>query len=417
MRIVVVGGGIVGLSCAWALRRVGCEVTVLDARAPGQGASRVNAGWITPALSDPTPAPGVVGASLRGMSRPESPLYIQPRPDPALARWLLAFWRRCNVRDFTAGLDANLRLNQRTMQLYDTLEADGVRFESHRAGLLCAYIAPLALEHDLRSMARLADYGIVVPEPVWGADLHALEPALSDAVNGGFVFTQERHVRPVTVTAGLVEWLAERNVAVEPDSPVTGFAASAETGRVEAVLCGRKRFAADVVVLAAGSWTGRLTALLSAPIPLQGGKGYCLDYLPPPVHVSRAVYLHEARIAITPMDDRLRLSGTMEFSGLNETIRPKRVAAIARGAAMGLAGWTPDPAAAQLGAGLRPMSPDGLPLIGWLPGWRNAAVATGHGMLGMTQAPATAEALATLITTGVAPDVLTPFAPKRFARH
>lgn len=411
--VVVVGAGVIGLSVAYALRREGHEVTVVEAVTPGLGASKVNAGWVCPSLSDPVPAPGLVGTSLKWMFKPDSPLYIKPSLDPALSAWLLRFWRHCNQRSYDAGLAATAALNQRTLQLYDQFLADGVRFEHHTDGLLFAYISPAALESDLRAMESLRAFGIDVPQAAWGKDVHALEPRLSDAINGGFLFRMERHVRPDSLTGGLAEWLAERMVDIRTQSPVTGF--DHVNGQVNAVRLGNERIETDAVVLAAGARTGEVGKMLGAKLPFQGGKGYSLDYAPPPFTLNHPLYLHEARIAITPMNAHLRLAGTMEFSGINSVIRMERVEAIARGAATGLRDWMPDVKQATIGSGLRPMTPDGLPAIGWLPGFRNAAVAAGHAMLGVTLAPATAEGIATLIGTGRAPEVLKPFDPSRFA--
>jgi D-amino-acid dehydrogenase len=412
-RVVIVGGGVIGLAAAHAMVRDGAEVTVIEAATPGHGASRVNAGWVCPSLSEPVPAPGLVRTSIRWMLRPDSPLYIKPSLDANLARWLIQFWRRCNARDYNAGLDATARLNQRTLELYDRLEADGVRFEHHKEGLLFAYISPLALESDLRHMEPLRKHGIEVPKPIWGDAVRELEPSLSAAVNGGFLYPLERHVRPDTLTAGLVEWLQERSVQVRTGSPVTGF--DRVNGQVNAVRIDGERIPCDAVLIAAGARSGEIGHLLGVKLPFQGGKGYSLDFAPPPVNFKRPVYLHEARVAITPVTGRLRLSGTMEFSGLNDIIRPPRVAAIARGAATAIAGWAPDPAQATIGAGLRPMTPDGLPCIGWLPGYRNAAIAAGHAMLGVTLAPATAELVSQIVLHGATPDLARPFTPTRFA--
>ncbi|MCA9880590.1 MAG: FAD-dependent oxidoreductase, partial [Thermomicrobiales bacterium] len=148
--------------------------------------------------------------------------------------------------------------------------------------------------------------------------------------------------------------------------------------------------------------------------------GYSIDLAPQPLAqpVRRPLYLHETRVAITPLNGMIRLAGTMEFSGLNHRLRPERVAAIARSAAWALRGW-PDPApvsgpGVRVWTGPRPMTPDGLPVIGWLPGYRDIAVASGHAMLGVTLAPATGEAVADLLTTGALPELARPFDPARF---
>jgi D-amino-acid dehydrogenase len=411
-RAVVVGGGVIGLCAALFLERRGWRVTVLTAGQPGEGASSVNAGWITPALSEPVPAPGLVGTSLRWMRRSDSPLYIQPRPSFDLLRWLAAFWRHCNANDYEAGLAATAELNRRTFALYDELAAAGVCFEQHRTGVLFAYLSPAALEHDLRAMEPLRRFGMDVPAPLWGDDVRALEPALGAGIGGGFWFRQERHVRPATLVAGLVAQLTARGVEIRPGTRVTGF--DRERDRVTNVRLERGRLEADAVVVCAGAWTPAVARLAGARVPIEAGKGYCLDYAPPPIGVAHAIYLHEARVAVTPLDGMVRLAGTMEFAGIDDRIRPERVAAIARAGARALRGWPTDPGAARVGSGLRPMTPDGLPVIGLLRGFHNLAVASGHAMLGLTLAPATAEAVAELLTTGRPPEVLRPFDPRRF---
>jgi D-amino-acid dehydrogenase len=158
--------------------------------------------------------------------------------------------------------------------------------------------------------------------------------------------------------------------------------------------------------------------MAGARVPIEAGKGYSLDYAPPPRPIGTPLYLHEARVAVTPFVDSVRLAGTMELSGLNEIIRPGRVAAIARAAAACLRDWPADSSrATTVWTGMRPMTPDGLPVIGLLPGYGNLAIAGGHAMLGVTLAPATGEALAELLTTGQAPSVLAPFDPARFGRR
>ena len=125
---VIVGGGVIGLACAYALRLRGCEVVVLERARAGEACSKGNAGWITPSLSEPLPAPGLTWTRLKWMLRADGPLYISPLATPSLARWLWRFWRHCNERDFVRGLRAIAALNRRTFAAFDRLENDGVSF-------------------------------------------------------------------------------------------------------------------------------------------------------------------------------------------------------------------------------------------------------------------------------------------------
>ena len=119
MHVVVIGGGVIGLTTAYHLSRAGAEVTVVDAGGTGTGASRVNAGWVVPSCAEPVPGPGMVLKSLRWMLRRDSPLYIRPSLDPAFVRFMLDMRRRCNAVDQRAGFEAHLELMARSAEVFD----------------------------------------------------------------------------------------------------------------------------------------------------------------------------------------------------------------------------------------------------------------------------------------------------------
>jgi len=353
------------------------------------------------------------------MLRSNSPLYIRPRLDPSFLRWTLRFWRHCNARDYLAGTEATAAFGARSLALYDAMRGAGVRYEEHRDGLLFAYRTAVALEHDYAALEPIRRFGFDISAPMDGAELRELEPSLSETVTGGYWQPQERSVRPDSLVHGLVDYLQERGTEVRRDTQVTGIETTSRSAT--AVLTGGERIPAQAVVVAAGAWTPRLLKPLRVNVPIEAGKGYSIDLMPAPAlprPVSRPLYLHETRVAITPLDGMIRLAGTMEFSGLNHDVRQERIAAIARSAGWAIHGWpdkTPTSGpGVRIWNGPRPMTPDGLPVIGCLPGYRNLIVASGHAMLGVTLAPATGEAVADLITAGHAPDGLDPFDPARF---
>ena len=421
--VVVVGGGIIGLCTAFALQRRGVAVTVLDAGPVEQAASHVNAGWVTPSLAAPVPSPGLIGTSLRWMLRSDSPLYIRPRLDPAFLRWTLGFWRHCNARDFLAGTEAIAAFGARSLALYDAMREAGVRYEEHRDGILFAYRTSEALGHDYAALEPVRRVGFEISPIMSGHELRTLEPSLSEAVSGGYWLPQERSVRPDTLVRGLIAYLQDQGVEVRRDTSVSGIETVGGKGKAMAVITEGQRIPAETVVVAAGAWTPRLLKPLRVRVPIEAGKGYSIDFAPAPdlpAPVSRPLYLHETRVAVTPLDGMIRLAGTMELSGLNHDVREERVAAITRSARWAIRGWPEQTPLSGPGVriwnGPRPMTPDGLPVIGRLPGYHNLIVASGHAMLGVTLAPATGEAVAELITTGHAPDTITPFDPGRFVR-
>jgi D-amino-acid dehydrogenase len=332
---------------------------------------------------------------------------------PGMSRWLFDFWRHCNERDFKAGGDACSELGRTTMGLFDKMAEAGVQFEMHADGLLHAYMTTAAMEHDYRALESIIDASIKMPAMMDGDAVRAFEPAMGDSIQGGFWFDSDRSVQPGVLVEGLQTWLANNGVKFLTSTTVTGFERGGSG--ITAVQTTAGTLACDGAVIAAGVHTGAVSKLAGRPLPIQGGKGYCLSYSPPPVVAKHPIYLHEYRVAVTPFNDSLRLAGTMEFSGINEVVRTERVGALSRAASKMMRDVPADPSKASwIGSGLRPMAPDGIPVIGLLNGYSNLAVATGHAMLGLTLGPSTGDVVAELLTTGKVPDVIAPFAPARF---
>jgi D-amino-acid dehydrogenase len=272
-----------------------------------------------------------------------------------------------------------------------------------------AYRTDREAAHEVDELAWLAQFGFP-PATLGRPDL--LEPALADAFRGAVLLTGARHVDSTALANALLARLREQGVDVHLGDAVQSLEPS--RGRVGLVqTAAGLRLPADAVVVAAGAWTPVLTRGLHVRLPIIGGKGYGLDFGPAPVALRRPLYLHDDRVALTPYANRLRLSGTMELTGLDSSIAQRRVAAIAAAAARGIRGWPADARPTRVASGLRPLTPDGLPVIGRV-GNSNVYVASGHSMLGVTLAPATAEALAELITTDEAQPVLERFDPGRF---
>jgi D-amino-acid dehydrogenase len=347
------------------------------------------------------------------MLKSDSPLYIKPAlHDPEFMLWLIRFWRSLNDKSFDHATASNVALNEKTFPLFDEYAAAGVKFEMHKEGLLMAFLSGHNLEAGLKSMERYARYGYPTPKVYWGQDARELEPALSDNVNGVFHLEDERHIRPDTLTNGLIEWLSDRDVRFVGNSTVTGMDISG--GGIRAVEATDGRHEADAVVIAAGAYSGRLAKMAGKGLPVQAGKGYKIDYCNPPTKLTHPLSLHEPRMAVTPMGAFTRFAGTMELSGINSVVRHERVKALARGGQQFLRDWPKEIPTETVDSGMRPMTPDGMPIIGPIPNVRNLTISTGHQMLGFGLAPASGDALAELIVTGKTPPVLEPFSPTRF---
>lgn len=410
-KIAIVGGGVIGLLSAYELRRRGHDVIVLDKGEPGLGASAGNAGWVTPSLSGPVPSPSVMADSIRWMLKPDSPLHIRPSAVPHMLGWVLSFWRHCNKRAYEAGMLALARLNQRTMQDFDALVAAGLNFEMHAAGLLFVGLQPQTLDRLMREFTDLEKLGLGTPVRYTHTEAQELEPALRPDIAGAVWMPAERHVRPESLINAVVDWLRQNGVDIRSHTEVTALAT--EGGRVTGVRTRDGVVDADQVLIATGAEAGPLAKQAGFKLPMQAGKGYSITIRNPKLHMSRPMYLEEARIALSPFHGGLRLAGTMELSGINLHLDERRVEAIRRGAHRYLKDWeTGDESVAWVG--MRPMLPDGLPAIGRAPGHDNLFVASGHAMLGVTLGPTTAAAIAAVMNGESFNVDLKPFDPARF---
>jgi D-amino-acid dehydrogenase len=398
MKIAVVGGGVVGLSCAFALRRAGAEVTLYERGRVGQGCSRGNTGWICPGLSAPLPAPGVMGGALRGLLHRDSPLQISPLLGPSFLRWSWGFWRASSRERYRSGLEATVALTKSAFGDYDELREAGVEFEMHYTGMLVAALTKPGLDEYAAMLIEAEEAGYEGPvRVISGDEARALDPALSDAVIGGVHAPSERYVRPESVSNGLTSWLRANGARVEEDTGVD------ELAEIEA----------DAVVVAAGAWSGDL--LGESRFPMEAAKGYSITAKSSGTLPKHALYLSEGKVGTSTFDgDLLRIAGIFDLTGIDETPKRKRIDAIVRSSAVFLRDWEPEEIELEW-AGLRPYPSDGLPVIGPVPEREGLYVATGHGRMGITLGPITGKLMAQVILEGASPRELEPFRIERFS--
>ena len=396
MRVAVVGGGVVGLSCAYALRRGGAEVTVYERGRVGEGCSRGNTGWICPGLSAPLPAPGVMGGALRGMLHRDSPLLISPLLGPSFLRWSWGFWRACTPERYRAGLEATVALTRSAFADYEELREAGVDFELHSTGMLVAALTEPGLDEFAAMLTEAEEAGYEGPvRVVSGDEARELDPALSEAVIGGVHAPSERYVRPESVSGGLATWLRANGAKVEENAAVDDL----------------DDLDADAVVAAAGAWSGPL--LGADAFPMEAAKGYSITAKSSGTLPRHALYLAEGKVGTSTYGDSLRIAGIFDLTGIDETLKHKRIDTIVRSSATFLKDWEPDEIELEW-AGLRPYPSDGLPVIGSVPGRERTYVATGHGRMGITLGPVTGRLLAAVILEGASPRELEPFRIERF---
>ena len=413
MRVIVIGGGVIGLATAWSLARRGASVTVIERDRCGAGASAGNAGWVTPGLSAPVPAPGVMLQAARWMLDPGSPLLVRPRADLPFLSWSLRFARSCRPRAHEAGTAATLALAQDAPADFDLLRDEGVAFEMHEDGLLFLVRDERALESWLDAYAALARLGFDgAVEPLDRTALAAVEPAVAGGVAvAGLLAGRERHVQPETLSAGLCADLAARGAAIEEGVRVEGLRPAGDGWRVETADGAED---ADRVVVAAGVWSRELLRGVGVDIPLEAAKGYSVTAPGPDPGLRHPLYLTEAKVGASPFEGgQVRVAGTLELAGIDLGLNRRRVDAVIAGAQGYLPGWRPQEGRREW-AGLRPLTADGVPIAGEArPG---LFVATGHAMLGVTLAPSTGEALAPAVLGEAPPAALAGLSPLRFGR-
>jgi len=411
--VVIVGGGIIGLSTAWFLSQGGAQVTVLEARTAGSGSSFANGGWLCPAQAGPLAEPGLTLFAMRSFLQHDSPLYIKPAHLPRAAGWFLQFRRFCTAEAFAHGMAAIGRLGLDTFRLVEEWQTAGVSFEIHKQGMVYASKAEGSAAAALAGLRPMRELGYELPDGLLtGTELHEFEPALSSAITAGFYIGEHWHVRSDSLVAGLVAWLRDRGHTICEGAEVTAVDVG-PGGRVRSVSTPVQRYEADDFVFATGSWTAAMNLLPGPRIPVEAGKGYSFA-VRPTVMPTHAVLLTDVHVGCSPFDGFLRIGGTMEFSGVNRDIDDRRVQTIVTGARECFQPFADDEIT-QVWTGPRPITPDGLPVLGRAPGTANAYVANGHAMQGVSLSPGSGRALAQLILTGEAEPMLADFSPDRFA--
>lgn len=411
--MVVVGGGVAGLCGAYYLAKRGAAVTVVESNRVGSGASAGNGGWLCPAQAGPLPEPGLTVMGMRALLNRDSALYFKPSKLSEISPWLLRFWSYCNPRAYRHGLAAVARLGARVFELVDAMVADGVEFELHRQGMLLASRDPAGIRGELKKLQPMREFGYELPDEILLDDeLHATEPALSEEMRAGFVVPQHWHVRPESFNRGVAAAARQLGVEIVEGAEVVDFLLDGD--RVAGLRTAAGDHEADSVLVAAGSWTPRILTQLGIDCPIQAGKGYSF-MVAPTVMPSHAILLADVHVGCTPFGEGMRIGGTLEFSGVNLHLDRHRIDQTIAGARASFRQWA-RPEVESEWAGMRPIAPDGLPVVDRAAPYANLFVATGYSMQGMTLGPPAGEAIAEFIVSGERPEVLRPFALDRFPR-
>ncbi len=406
--VIVVGGGIVGMSCAYYLQQAGRKVSIVDRGRYAEAASTGNAGLIVPSHIIPLSAPGVIAKGMKWLMNPESPLYIKPSANPHFMKWLWLFQKHCSEAHVQKSIPVlkDMSLLSRDL-LSEMCSLPGFEKTSlvHN-GLLMLHRSESA-QKDNEELADIAEAAGLEIERLDHAQTLNLEPALKSEITGSVYFKQDASLEPEQLLRALEIELRSQGVSFI-DAEVTGF--KTNRGAVTSVTTKTASLECDTVVLAAGSWTPILGRKLGHSISVQPAKGYSVTIPVDSPSLRIPCIATDEKVSITPMPGCIRFGGTLALQGFDDSIDERRVAPIRRQAGL----YCSDMDDIPTWSGFRPASPDGIPFIGALPTSANTFMATGHGMMGVTLGPVTGKLITELIV-GDTPSLKTH--PFRTDRH
>lgn len=410
--ILIIGGGVIGVCAAYYLAKCGRQVTLLEANDICSGASYGNAGFILYSHIIPLAAPGMLGQGLRWLLDSKSPFYIKPRLSRELISWLWRFQSACRKDRMEKSMVLIRDLYMKSRDLYqDLAEVADLDFGYREKGHLSLYNTKKGYEEAGQEAALMKKFGIEA-RMLGPSEVRDIEPHIQPDVKGGLYFPGDAHIIPADLVIQMADLIKEYGVDVRTSTEVLGF--ETERSRITKVRTTRGDFNPADVVLAGGAWSPVLTRDLKISLPIQGAKGYSVTYRTTGNYPSIPLLLKEASVAVTPMGKMVRFAGTLELAGLDLSINQKRIDAFLHNVRGYLPG-TENLELIEIWRGLRPCTPDGLPVIGRTRTCENLILATGHATIGMGLGPVTGKLVSQLVAHEVPEINIDPLSIERFA--
>ena len=400
MKIVILGSGVIGVTSAWYLAQQGHDVTVIDRQpAAALETSFANAGEISPGYSAPWAAPGIPAKALKWMFMEHAPLILNPRPDPAKIRWILQMLGNCTSAAYAVNKGRMVRLAEYSRDCLTDLRANtGIRFDERQQGTLQLFRTQKQVDAAGKDIDVLRQGGVPF-EVLDTQGCLAVEPGLADAaakIAGGLRLPKDETGDCFKFTQSLAAQAASLGVTFRHGISITRLNRSGD--RITSVTTSEGEITADAFVLALGSYSPKLAADLGIALPVYPVKGYSITV--PITDASRApvstVMDETHKIAITRLGDRIRVGGMAEIAGYDLSLYDKRKRTLQH-SVEDLFGGAGDQSQATFWAGLRPMTPDGTPIVGRSP-LANLFLNTGHGTLGWTMAAGSGRLLADIVS-------------------
>ncbi|MEP7377042.1 MAG: FAD-dependent oxidoreductase [Chitinophagaceae bacterium] len=414
--VVVIGGGIIGLSSAYYLQQAGHKVTVLDKGDFSDNCSYGNAGYVCPSHFIPLATPGIVWKGFKWMFNSRSPFYVQPSLNSSLIDWGIKFIKSANNKKVEAAAIPLRDIAILSQKEYDAWASlPGFDFAYQHKGLLEIFQTAAAAEHAHHTVAKGKELGLEV-ELLDYEQLQKMEPQTKINGLGAIFFKCDAHLYPNKLMKSLLAHLKQQGVQIIPGEQVTGF--EKEGKKIKKVITAKQTYEADEIVVATGAWSREMAAMMETKIPLMPGRGYSVTLENSKYHLNYPAILVEGRVAVTPMDgNKIRFGGTMEVVPTKTPPRYHRVEGILNAVKRFLPEFDiAVPSSDQLWYGYRPCSADGLPYIGRISHYNNVVIATGHAMLGLSLGAGTGKLVSELVDEKKASMDISPFAVERFSK-
>ena len=415
MEVVIIGGGINGLSSAYFLQEAGHQVTIIDQTDITNNCSFGNAGYICPSHFVPLATPGIVQQGLKWMLNSKSPFYIQPRLSKSLIQWGWHFMRSATEAKVEAAAIPLRDYALFSQQLYtDWTKLPQFNFAYEHKGLLEIFQTAAVEEHAHHTVEKANQLGLTGTKMISKAELDAMEPAHPINAKGAIYFACDAHLYPQKMMHQLIADLKIKGVRFALKETVIDF--EKKHNAISKVITNKAAYNADAVVLASGAWSRELAEKLNINIPLVGGRGYSITLEDSPYMMNHPSVLVEGRIALTPMDgNKMRFGGTMEITSTNTPPKLNRVKGIVEAVKKYFPTFDiPLPNIEDVWFGYRPCSADGLPYVGRTKKCTNLIMATGHAMVGMSLGAATGKIVAEIIQEQQPSIDIAIYNPERF---
>ena len=412
--IIIIGGGIIGLSSAYYLLQQGHQITIIDRTDMLDGCSYGNAGYVSPSHFVPLASPGIVMQGFKWMTDSKSPFYVQPRLSKSLINWGMKFIKSATKANVDASAIPLRDINLLSKQLYEDLcHVPGFSFYYANKGMLDFFKTDESAHHAEEMVKASKKLGLDATL-LNKQEVEQMEPTLNMDIKGAVYFKGDSHMYPNKLMKDMIAYLRNNGVTIKTGEEVKTFIKEGNT--IKGVRTNVSEYFSEHIVLAAGAWSGEVAANLNLNIPMVGGRGYSMTFEDLPFKIKQPIILSEARVAITPMaENKIRFGGTMEITSTNTPPRMNRVMGILESVKK----YFPDvdipfPEKDKIWFGFRPCSADGLPYIGKVSKYNNLVIASGHAMLGLSLGPATGKLVSEIINNETTSMDVKAFNPDRF---